>query len=345
MSKKKTMIKAIAEMNITLLDVVLDDDRAYMDVSKELFLKKLNNEFEDLKGNGINKFEIIKKGTCASCYKGCGGYTFLTKNNDFLDLLFIENNNEIEDLFLCSEFINEEKLQKNNHIYFSFKEDEKENFNPTIELVNKQQEIKKAENEFKKFENTITDIELIISWFHKYEKFYNSIDIYEKLNYNFIASFSSIFINVSNIYDIIKFNSMASKAMSEFEKIKRENKFGIIDWLIKYENNELYVFYGYEILDNWKTNNLIKLINSEYENVVIDIKEYKQSIGFASTYSDLYYSYMEEYHPTKEIFETYGSFGGDLSELLSARNIFPEILKKYNIKPKEKTTKTTANKV
>lgn len=111
------MIKAIAEMNITLLDVVLDDDRAYMDVSKELFLKKLNNEFEDLKGNGINKFEIIKKGTCASCYKGCGGYTFLTKNNDFLDLLFIENNNEIEDLFLCSEFINEEKLQKNNHIY------------------------------------------------------------------------------------------------------------------------------------------------------------------------------------------------------------------------------------
>lgn len=337
-------------MNINLLDVVLDDTRAYMDVSKDLFLKKLNNEFDDLKENGINKFEVIKKGTCASCYKGCGGYTFLTKNNDFLDLLFIENKNEIEDLFLCSEFINEENLQKENHIYFSFKEDEKANFNPTIELVRKQQEIKKAENEFKKFENTITDIELIIFWLHKYEKFYNSISTYERWNYYFISSFTSIFVTVKSIYDIIKYNPMASKAMDEFEKIEKENEFGIIDWLIKHENNELYVISGYEILENWKTNNLIKLINSEfdeedtkYENVIIEVKRYKQSIEFSLTYADLYYTYMEKYHPTKEIFEIYGSFGCDLSELLSARNIFPEILKKYNIKPKEKITKTTAN--
>jgi len=49
MQKKKTIIKAITTMNINLLDVLLDDDKPYMDVPKPLFLEQLNLEFNKFK--------------------------------------------------------------------------------------------------------------------------------------------------------------------------------------------------------------------------------------------------------------------------------------------------------
>ena len=118
MTKKETIIKAITEMDIDLLDVVLDNDIAYMEVSKSLFIKTLSNKFKRLKKQGVTKFAKISKGTCNKCYKGCNGYTFLTKNNDYLDLLFKEENNEVVDLFRCSDFKNEGKLIKKNCVYF-----------------------------------------------------------------------------------------------------------------------------------------------------------------------------------------------------------------------------------
>jgi hypothetical protein len=67
MSNKKAIIKAITEMNIAVLDAVLDNDKAYMEVSKELFIKTLSNEFESLKKQGVTKFEKVSKGTCNEC--------------------------------------------------------------------------------------------------------------------------------------------------------------------------------------------------------------------------------------------------------------------------------------
>ena len=46
MTKKENIIKAITEMNINLLDVLLDDDKPYMGVTKLKFLDKLNEKFE-----------------------------------------------------------------------------------------------------------------------------------------------------------------------------------------------------------------------------------------------------------------------------------------------------------
>lgn len=345
-TKKETIIKAITEMDISLLDVILDDDRAYMDVSKKLFLETLSSKFNTLKRYGTNKFEVVRKGSCVSTHKGCNGckgYTFLTRDNNYLDLIFKENNNEIEDLFLCSELVNEEKLQKDNNIYFSFREDEKVKYDSTVNLVDEQKTIRKAEQDFEKFENTITDIEVIMSWYYKYEAFNKSLTIYDRLNYDFIKSFTSIFNTVDDLHVVIEYNTMASLAMVEFEKLDKENEIRIIDWLIKFENNELYENYCYEVIDNQETLYLIKLLDSKFtekhKNVIIDVKSYKESIVFYKTYKNLYDIYLEKYHPTKELFAIYGGFVCDLSEFLSARNLFPEILIKYNIQPKEKIIK------
>ena len=108
MNKKEDVINIISEMNIDLLDVILDNENSYLDVPKDLFIKELSNKFEQLKKQGITKFNRISKGTCQKCYKGCSGFTFSTKNNDYLDLIIEEKNNKITDITQCSIFENEE---------------------------------------------------------------------------------------------------------------------------------------------------------------------------------------------------------------------------------------------
>jgi hypothetical protein len=129
----------------------------------------------------------------------------------------------------------------------------------------------------------------------------------------------------------------------------------MIDWLIKYEKSNLRFSSGHEKTKNWEKTNLILFKNGEtffetggeiklYKNVLVDIKEYKELIQFSDLFGKHYWEYEKKYSPTKELFEVYGDFEIELSEYLSARNLYPEILKKYNIKPKEKLEKVSDNK-
>jgi hypothetical protein len=352
MTKKETIIKAITEMDIDLFDICLDNDKAYMEVSKELFIQTLSNKFENLKKQGVTKFEKASKGTCNKCYKGCSGYTFLTKNNDYLDLLFKEENNEVVDLFRCSDFKNEENLVKKNCIYFRFKKDESKNYNPSSHIATLQKQVEIAVKEFEEFENKITDIEEFVFWFQDNKKLHNSVkDLH--WNYNFVWSFLSIYVTIENFNELTKNHNSAKKALAKFDNSSEKS---MIDWLIKYEKSNLRFTSGYEKTENWEKTNLILFKNGEtffetggeinlYNNVLVDIKEYKESIQFSDLFSKHYWEYEKKYAPTKELFEVYGDFEIEISEYLSARNLYPEILKKHKIKTKEKQEKTTANTV
>jgi hypothetical protein len=350
LSYKNEIINAITELDIDLLDAILDNDKTYMEVSKDLFIKTLSKEFDVLKKQGVTKFEKVSKGTCNKCYKGCNGYTFLTKNNDYLDLLFKEENNEIVDLFRCSDFKNEENLIKKNCIYFRFKKDESKNYNPLSYIASLQKQAEVAVKEFEKFENKITDIEEFVFWFKDNKKLYHSVkDLH--WDYNFVWSFLSIYVTIENFDKLVRNHISAKKALSEFDN---SNEKSVIGWLIKYENSRLGVSGGYEKTENWKKTNLIFFKNGEtffetggkiklYKNILVDIKKYKETIDFTVLFHKYFWEYEKKYMPTKEMTEIYGDFEIELSEYLSARGLYSDILKKYNIKPKEKIT--TANNV
>lgn len=350
MTKKETIIKAITEMDMVLLDVVLEEDKAYMEVSKKLFIKTLSNKFENLHKQGVTKFEKVSKGICNKCYKGCNGYTFMTKNNDYLDLLFKEEKNEIVDLFRCSDFKNEENLIKKNCIYFRFKKDESKNYNPSSHISSLQEQVENEVKRFEKFENKTTDIEEFILWFKDNMKLYDSVkDLH--WDYNFVWSFLSIYVTIENFDKLVRNHISAKKALAEFDN---SNEKSIVDWLIKYEKSNLRFSSGYEKTENWEKTNLILFKNGEtffetggeiklFNNVLVDIKECKESIEISDLFSKHYWEFEKKYAPTKELFEIYGDFEIELSEYLSARGLYSDILKKYDIKPKEKIT--TANNV
>ena len=337
-------------MNADLLDLVLDNNKAYMEVSKDLFIKTLDIEFDKLKKQCVTKFEQVSKGTCNKCYKGCNGYTFLTKNNDYLDLLFKEDNNEIVDIFICSDFKNNENLIKEKCIYFRFKKDESKNYNPSSRISSLQKQVKIAVKEFEKFENKITDIEEFISWFKDNKQLYSSVKNFD-WDYNFVWPFLSIYVTTENFNELVINHSSTKKAFAEFDN---SNEKSIIDWLIKYENSGIGVSRGYKKTENWKKTNLILFKNGEtffetggkvklYKNILINVKNYKETLEFTDLFNKHFWEYEKKYTPTKEMIEIYGDFEIELSEYLSARGLYSDILKKYKIKPKEKIT--TANTV
>jgi hypothetical protein len=174
-------------------------------------------------------------------------------------------------------------------------------------LLSIQREIEATEKEFKKFENTITDIDVFVFWLDTKTKLYKSVK-YKILEHTFVSSFIATYVNVENITELITYNSLAKKALIEFNEINLSKENEIINWIIKYENNSLLIPIGYEETENWKTTNFILFKNSVdifqenhkiYDNIVVDVKEYNSSLEFRNVYEQYSEIYLDKYYPTK----------------------------------------------
>ena len=78
------IIQAIKSFDIASLKELLDDDTPYQDVSKALFLQKLEKKFKQAKSDDCHSFDNVFFGICESCNKGCEGMTFLSNSGYYL---------------------------------------------------------------------------------------------------------------------------------------------------------------------------------------------------------------------------------------------------------------------
>lgn len=111
--KPQTRLEAIiyfwAHLDIEMIDSFLKIDRTYQDFPKYLFVSKLIKAFEQFEKSG-DKVLTLHKGGCAGCSKGCRGFTFLGKQGDYMDILFLMEDDEIKDIYECSNFVNDEPV-------------------------------------------------------------------------------------------------------------------------------------------------------------------------------------------------------------------------------------------
>lgn len=113
----KAIIYYIAQMDIEMLSACLEGDKTYQDLPKFMFLHKLSKAFEKFENAG-DKVLSTHKGVCGSCTKGCDGLTFLGKQGEYIDLLFVVANQEIKDIYECSNLVNLKKVnRKLNRVY------------------------------------------------------------------------------------------------------------------------------------------------------------------------------------------------------------------------------------
>jgi len=300
MTKKEAIVKFITEMNIDMLSLLLDDDKSYMDVPKETFIVKLNEEFNRLKNQGINEFSRVIKGHCdGDCNNGCGGYSFLTNDNQSLDLIVEEENNEIKDLYTCAIFLTKEKIEVDNKISMIFYEDEKTNYTPTNRHLSLQKQIETAFSEFNKFKNDVTDIEDFCNWDSHIQNLYKNINIADRFKLKFTKDIMDLAHEDLYIQKLITSFPLAKKAIKEFNNLNSSNEKELIKWVIKHEENEL-SFRAYEKVNNWEQNNLI--LHSLDKSIVIDCTNYHESLQFSEIHPKYYWELFEKYKITTEQF-------------------------------------------
>jgi hypothetical protein len=271
-----------------------------MDVPKETFIAGLEKEFQRLKNQDIHQFSSVHSGHCGGdCNNGCGGYTFLTNNNQALDLLFVEENGEITDLYKCSIFNNDTPIKNKSKIYLSFYDDEKTDYIPSERNKSLQNQIENIFYDLNKFKNNVTDIETFFKWSIQVENFYDSINIYERISLKFVKPISDLFHKNSYIQSLITFYPFANKAMKDFKSLDKLNESELIEWVLKYDDNEL--SYGdYIKVNNWEQNNLIQ--HAFDNSIVLDCSKYAQSLQFSEIQPKHYWELFEKYKITSTQF-------------------------------------------
>lgn len=301
-SNKQHLIKAIKEMNIDAIDFILEDHNSYFDAPKELFIAALSKKFAQLKSEGVFEFDKVTEGTCESCFRGCPGYSFLTKNDDYLDLLIEEDNGIISDLTQCTEFKNETEVKKENRIFLYISQDFRTSYNPSPREIRNRKEIESAEAEFKELENSIVNLDTLEAWQKKWNDLFESVK-HLVLSHSFVGSFISTFYGVKNVLLLRTEKALAELAMAEFKNIKLSNEKELIDWLIKFKENELFYGSGFDLTENWKQTSLLLYRNREplpsenlnfYENIILDINGYQDSVEFSQVYNKYYFKFDDE---------------------------------------------------
>jgi hypothetical protein len=108
-SKKELIIKAFSEMNISLLEVTLDDNRKYHNsLTKESFIDKISDVFDRFK-EAKDTTLISYTGKCngGNCHaKGkCIGFSFVGNvSNNGINLNFEEGENDYLNIQRCHDF-------------------------------------------------------------------------------------------------------------------------------------------------------------------------------------------------------------------------------------------------
>lgn len=322
MTEKQKLIEAFKSLDFEALQNLLDDNRSYMDVSKDLFLstlKQKTDEYDDLKS-----YENVIEGTCNLCNKGCKAYKFKAKKLPSLSLYFEEKDGKVTDIYLCRD-LKENKPDENDwNISFSFYEEDKLAFKPSIEYLITLQKIEKAVEEFNNLEKVeIIPIEEVVHWYNKYRllvKELNDPFIFKKYKaYNHI---NSIYSEVSYLVHNFKNNDLAKNVLNAYHKINLENERSIVKWLL--ENDDNY-FFNLKKTDNWKKTGFIILETNP--NLLVDCSGYLDGFFLSEIYSKHLGEIMEKYQPTNEHFEQNGgSVEFSLKSYLKLHNKYLDLL-------------------
>ncbi len=108
----------ITQMDIEMIAAFLDSDKTYQDMHKDKFLNKLERVFQLFKESGDESL-IPYQGKCNTCYKDKEGFTFVGNHSfNYISIIVDSQNGTINDMFECSNFINEDQnLTLNKKLY------------------------------------------------------------------------------------------------------------------------------------------------------------------------------------------------------------------------------------
>ena|GEM_PF-1938688 len=238
-NKKDLILESFQKMDITMLEALLDDDKTYQDATKEVFLEKLNKAFSQLQDSGDTTL-IQQKGYCGSerCENnGCGGYSFVGNHSKrHMDLIFLEQDAEISDIFHCNHFISgKEGLEDGGLVYVDIKADEKADFKPSSEFLTDRLVYKSAIKALEKHQDEIIDKGIYQNWLETRSWLFDTLNIFSAGEYRDSDNFYWMYYRMRELNDFLKYAEQAKAAVEEFQIIDENNETLLLRWLSEYE--------------------------------------------------------------------------------------------------------------
>jgi hypothetical protein len=297
MTHKEQIILAIKNLNFKKLEVLLDDNLSYMDVTKDLFLTTLKKKFASY---GIQEpFDEILEGVCNNCNKGCKAYRFLYKKHTSLPLYFEEKEGNVVDIYLCKDLLTGDVSDKNSaEIFIYFYQEEKVNFKPSLEHLINIQRVETATDVFEKMaEKGLVPIEDVVYWYNRCASLASDLkfDFLFTTNYK---TFVQIEANYNELYFIaqnFQNNHTANSDLMAFTIIDKKNEREIVKWLIK---NEFKYTCTFKKTKGWQKTGII-ILKTKPE-LVVDASDYLAPFILKDAYWRLNNRIMKKYKPTNE---------------------------------------------
>lgn len=329
-TQKEQVIEAIKNFDIRALDELLDNDITYMNVSKELFITTLNNQFDLARENGCLKFDEVFSGVCQTCNKGCDAITFLSDSGYFLDL-YIEGNSEVKDMYVCRNATNFIKLNKQKDLgSFHFTHDE-----PGSNSEENYAEVKKLYQEFLQDWKALGTVKNLTDIFDLIEnKWDDLLNVYHETSDFSITDdiHTDIYWLDQELFYLLELENQASRAIDQlilFHQAKTEREKLI--WY--FENGDLLGHYTL-FFKNPNQTEVSSVIHFGVKNFcTIDITGFEYVLDYFLKLQYLQDYFMAKYEPTEELI---GHFTdtfviNDLTDLLELHNVYPDLVEKYRI--------------
>ena len=323
MSEKHQLIQVFKSLDFEELGNLLDDNRSYMEVTKTLFLSTLKQKLDNYKD--LISYEKVEEGICGKCNKGCKAYKFKADKFPSLNLFFEEKNGKVTDIYLCTAIKTETTDESNWDIFFSFHEEDKVNFSPTINYNINLQNIDEAIKEFNNLELIgLVTIQDVNHWYKKHKNLADKLDLNDPFavrKYKAFEHIDSLYSKVSDLVHNYNNNHLAIEAMKQYQQLNMDDEKTIVCWLLNYKNN---YFFSLKKTDNWRKTGIIIL--ETQPNLVVDCSDYLDSFLFEEIYNHHHSQIMTKYEPTIEHFEkNEGSIKWSLESYLKLHNKYLDL--------------------
>ena len=331
--KKETIVKAITAMDLVSLELILDEKLTYQDATKEMFLNKLKEIFDEVK----NSKDTLQShsGKCGS--KDCSnhnknGMLFCGRNSGKHFNLIIEEdeNDNIKDLYYCNVFkcnFENKVNKKGKSLEILVYEDEKANFKPSSHYNYINTTSLKAISDLSDFKNDTISKNELLDWLQEYSDFYGSKPIFD-FRYKNEHNFYKIYRRAVDLKKYLTLDEDCAKAMRLYDTLLEENEMNLLKWLAEHEHlkDELMLLCPDFVDEN--TDRLQKVIVNQELNISIDVVYLKSCIRFQNTIDRHYYVMFNKFKVTIEGEENFSPFDDDIEKHISLkyhleqRNVF-----------------------
>lgn len=294
---KDLIIDGFRKMDVSMLEILLDDKLTYQEVSKAVFLKKLDSVFKKLKAKG-DTFLISYRGVCVGCSnKGCGGYSFVGNHSrTFLDLVFEEDIERFTDIYSCHDLATDDKkIETKEKLTISLSAKEMNGYIETVEdIIRNQTYLNALECELINQKEPLYKYQYK-EWLEKYEELFD-YDNYHEIKSDEVDAFFELRHSLSDLKTFSKFNKKSKKGIIAYKKLDLNIESSLLKWLVDYEEVGLNV-----LLFNHKFAEYKSSESEEYfmvSNFKIMKLDFENIVEFLPLFSPNYYKMLEKYDTT-----------------------------------------------